>query len=177
MGQTIVSYEDDTLVPEAIDVTVADLEADAKVLRRERRALAPVQQSLESQGFYAYGGFDDQRRWSVSVDDEAGRVDVRVGADGFDVELWGSSPGLFADESNEWKRRARERLARIQIAGIARGQLEVHQHAYWDDIDHGVAVRVIYHVSFARAPQIGAFVREHFPEVDRVIGFVESQLT
>lgn len=169
--------EDDLFPPEAIDITLADLESDANVLRRERRALEPVQQSLEALGYYAYGTFDDQRRWSVAVDDEAGRVDVRIGDDGFDIELWGSSPGLYSDEENEWKRRAHERLARMQIATISRGMLAPHQNAYWDEVDHGVAVRVIYRVAFARAPQIGAFVREHLPELDEVIGFVESQLT
>lgn len=169
--------EQDEFPPEIIDITVADLDTDAETVRRERRALGPVQQSLESQGFYAYGTFDDQRRFSIAVDDEAGRVDVRVGDDGFEVELGGSSPGLFSDEDNEWKRRAYERLARIQIANIARGQLAPHQHAYWDEVDHGVGVRLSYRVAFSRGPQIGAFVREHFPEVDEVIGFVESQLS
>jgi hypothetical protein len=172
-----MDHEDDDFTPEIIDVTVADLETDAEAVRRERRALAPVQKSLESQGFYAYGTFDDQRRFTIAVDDEAGRVDVRVGDDGFEVELGGSSPGLFSDEENEWKRRAHERLARMQIANIARGQLAPHQRAFWDDVDHGVGVRLLYQVSFARAPQIGAFVREHFPEVDQVLGFVESQLS
>ena len=169
--------DDDEFIPEVIDVTVADLETDAEILRRERRALEPVMTALQSQGFYAYGAFDDQRRWSVAVDHEAGRVDVRIGADGFDIELWGSSPGLFSDEDNEWKRRAYERLARMQIANVARGQLAAHQHAYWDEVDHGVAVRLNYQVAFARAPQIGAFVVEHFPEVDEILGFVESQLS
>ena len=172
-----MDYEDDDFIPELIDVTVADLETDAETVRRERRALEPALKSLQSQGFYAYGTFDDQRRFSIAVDDEAGRVDVRVGDDGFEIELWGSSPGLFSDEDNEWKRRVHERLARMQIANIARGQLAPHQHAYWDEVDHGVAVRLLFQVAFARAPQIGAFVREHFPEVDEVIGFVESQLS
>jgi hypothetical protein len=172
-----VDHRDDEPTTEPIDVTVADLETDAEIVRRERDALKPVQQSLQTQGFYAYGAFDDQRRWTVNVDDEAGHVDVRVGDDGFEIELWGSSPGLFSDEENEWKRRAHERLARLQIAAIARGQLEPHQHIFWDEVDHGVGVRLTYQVAFSRAPQIGAFVREHFPEVDDVIGFVESQLS
>lgn len=172
-----MDFQDDEPIIEPVDVTLADLASDAEIVRRERKALEPIQQSLQAQGFYAYGAFDDQRRWSIAVDDEAGRVDVRIGDDGFDIELWGSSPGLFSDEENEWKLRAHERLARIQIANIARGQLAPHQHAYWDDVDHGVAVRLSYQVPFSRAPQIGAFVREHFPEVDEVLGFVESQLT
>ena len=172
-----MDQQDDEPIIEPIDITVADLQTDAEIVRREREALKLVQQSLQTQGFYAYGAFDDQRRWTVNVDDEVGHVDVRVGDDGFEIELWGSSPGLFSDEENEWKRRAHERLARLQIMAIARGQLEPHQHAFWDDVDHGVGVRLTYQVAFSRAPQIGAFVREHFPEVDDVIGFVESQLS
>ena len=172
-----MDYEEEEIVSEPIDVTVADLETDAAALRRQNRALEPVQQSLEKQGFYAYGTFDDQRRYSIAVDDEAGRVDVRIGDDGFEIELWGSSPGFFSDQENEWKRRAQERLARMQIANISRGQLAPHQTAYWDEVDLGVAVRLVYQLPFARAPQIGAFVREHFPEVDEVLGFVESQLS
>jgi hypothetical protein len=62
-----------------------------------RQALIPVQESLAAAGFYAYGTFDDQHRWTVAVDDEAGRIDVRVGSDGYEVELWASSPGLYVE--------------------------------------------------------------------------------
>src|SRR5215211_4937741 len=98
-----------------------------------RRALEPVQASLTEAGFYAYGTFDDQHRWTIAVDDEAGRIDVRVGADGYEVELWASSPGLYVEEENEWRRRSLERLARITIPNIVRGFLAPHQSATWDE--------------------------------------------
>src|SRR5215218_5545301 len=142
-----------------------------------RRALEPVQRSLTDAGFYAYGTFDDQHRWTIAVDDEAGRVDVRVGPDGFVVELWASSPGLFADEENEWRRRALERLARMTIPNISQGQLEPHQTASWDEIDHGVAVRLHYELPFTQGETIGPFVRAHFPELDDLLTFVESRIT
>jgi hypothetical protein len=141
-----------------------------------RRALEPVRQSLADAGFYAYGTFDDQHRWTIAVDDEAGRVDVRVGPDGFVVELWASSPGLFADEQNEWRRRALERLARMTIPNVSRGQLEPHQTAMWDEVDHGVAVRLTYELPFTRAETIGAFVRAHLSELDDVLTLVESRV-
>jgi hypothetical protein len=159
-----------------VDVTVADLTGAAADLPREHRALAPVQQSLEAAGYYAYGSFDDQQRWSIAVDDEAGRVDVRIGEDGFVLELWSSSPGLFSDVENEWRRRAQERLARMTIPNIARGMLAPHQSAYWDEVDQGVAVRVRYELPFTRAAQVGAFVREHFPELEEILTAVESQI-
>jgi len=141
-----------------------------------RRALEPVRRALSDAGFYAYGTFDDQHRWMIAVDDEAGRIDVRLGPNGFLVEIWTSSPGLFADEENDWRRRARERLARMTIPAIARGQLEPHQSAWWDEVDHGVAVRLTYEIPFSRADEIGDFVRSKLPELEDLLSFVEGQV-
>ncbi|MGH2531957.1 MAG: hypothetical protein ACRDJW_06575 [Thermomicrobiales bacterium] len=141
-----------------------------------RKALAPIKASLEAAGFYAYGTFDDQHRWVIAADDEAGRVDVRVGDDGYHVELWASSPGLFVDEENEFRRRAHERLARMTLPRITQGMLASHQSAEWDEVDQGVAVRLRYEVPFARAEEIGELVRGHLPELDELLGFVESRV-
>ena len=142
-----------------------------------RRALEPVQQSLTEASFYAYGTLDDQNRWTIAADDEAGRVDVRVGQDGFEVELWTSSPGLYAEEENEFRRRTLERLARMTIPNIARGFLQPHQSASWDEIDQGVAVRLRYELPFTRAGDVGPFVRAKLPELEELLGFVETQVT
>ena len=99
--------DDDVTIERPIDLTVASLDQDIDIVERDRQALAPVLASLKASGFYAYNTYDDQHRWTVAVDDEAGRIDVRVGMDGFRVEFWASSPGMFADVDNEWKRRAR----------------------------------------------------------------------
>lgn len=141
-----------------------------------RRALEPVQASLSEAGFYAYGMLDDQHRWAIAADDEAGRVDVRVGADGFEVELWASSPGLFVEEENEFRRRARERLARMTIPNVARGFLQPHQSASWDETEQGLAVRLRYELPFTRSGDVGAFVREKLPELETLLGFVETQV-
>ena len=71
--------------------------------------------------------------------------------DGYHVELWGSSPGMFADDENEWKRRAQQRLVRIMLPNIARGHLAENQHAVWDEVDQGIAVRIAYELPFTRA--------------------------
>ena len=55
----------------------------ADVIARARETLAPVRDALERAGFYAYGTIDDENRWVISADDEAGHVDVRVGPDGY----------------------------------------------------------------------------------------------
>lgn len=151
----------------------ADIELDA---RDERAALEPVRASLEAAGFYAYGTFDDQHRWTIAVDDELGRVDVRIGPDGYTLELWNSSPGLFVEEENEWRRRALERLARRVVPRIAQGQLEPHQSAEWSEVDHGVAVRLTFELPFHQAQDAGAIVRSRFPELDDLLTYVESQV-
>lgn len=149
---------------------------DSGSLARDRATLEEARRSLEAEGFYAYGTVDDQNRWTIAVDDEAGRVDVRVGEDGLEVTFWASSPGLFADEENEWRRRARERLARITLPNIARGFLEPHQRASWDEVDHGIAVTMTYELPFTRAGDVGRFARERLPALDELLAVIERQL-
>ena len=146
------------------------------VIARDRLALAPALDSLKEAGYYAYGTLDDQSRWTIAVDDELGRVDVRVGDDGFEIVLSVSSPGLYADEENIWKRRSRSRLARMTIPRIARGFLEPHQRAVWDEIEEGVAVFEHYQLPFNRARDIGQFVRTHHPKLEDVLTQIERQL-
>lgn len=145
-------------------------------IARDRLALAPVLESLKAAGYYAYGTLDDQSRWTIAVDDELGRVDVRVGDDGFHVVLTMSSPGLYADEENFWRQQSRNRLARITIPRIARGYLEPHQSASWDDIEEGVTVSEHYELPFNRADDIGEFVREQLPKLEDVLTLFEREL-
>jgi hypothetical protein len=160
------------------DVDLAVLQADRPdEVITARKALVPVEQSLRDAGFYAYGMFNDQHRWIVASDTEEGRIDVRVGQDGYEVQLWATSPGLYADVENEWRRRAMERLARMTIPRIAQGMLEPYQSAEWDDVDHGVGVRITFEVPFTRVNDIGAIVRERLPELETLLSFVESQVT
>ena len=168
--------DDEFQLNRPIDLTISSLDQDIDIVERDKQALEPVRASLTATGFYAYTTYDDQQRWTVAVDDEAGRVDVRVGMDGYHIEMWASSPGMFADEENEWKRRAQQRLVRIMLPNIARGHLAENQHAYWDDVDQGVSVRVTYELPFTRAEQIGQFVRQHLPELEDLLTLVESQI-
>jgi hypothetical protein len=145
-------------------------------IARDRLALAPVLESLKSAGYYAYGTLDDKSRWTIAVDDEIGRVDVRVGDDGFQIVLWMSSPGLYADEENVWRQQSRARLARISIPRIARGFLEPHQSAMWDEVDEGVAVTEHYELPFNRASDVGKFVREQLPRLESLLELIEREL-
>lgn len=145
-------------------------------LARAREALAPVQVALAASGFYAYGTVDTEHRWVISADDEAGHIDVRVGDDGFQVDLWTTSPGMFSEEENEFRRRAMERLARRTLPAVEQGFLDPHQAAWWDESEGGPAARVRYELPFIRAADAGAFVRERLPELERLIGFIETQI-
>jgi hypothetical protein len=145
-------------------------------IARDKRALEDVRRSLIDAGFYAYGTIDDQNRWSIAVDDEMGRVDVRIGDDGYDVVLWASSPGLYADEESPWRQRSRARLARMMLPNIARGYLEDHQAASWDEVDQGVAITEHYQLPFNRVGDIGQFVRERLPYLEHVLTLIERQL-
>jgi len=135
-----------------------------------------AQAALEAADFYAYGTVDTEHRWVISADDEAGHVDVRVGDDGFQVDLWTTSPGLFSEEENEFRRRAMERLARRTLPNIEQGFLESHQATWWDESEGGPAARIRYELPFGRAGDAGAFVRERFPELERLIAFIETQV-
>lgn len=156
---------------------ILDFRHDSRdTLARAREALVPVQAALEAAGFYAYGTVDTEHRWVISADDEAGHVDVRVGDDGFQVDLWTTSPGLFSEEENEFRRRAMERLARRTLPAVEQGFLDPHQAAWWDESEGGPAARVRYELPFGRAADAGIFVRERMPELERLITFIETQV-
>jgi hypothetical protein len=146
-------------------------------IARDRKALEPVRDSLERAGFYAYGSIDAENRWVVSADDEAGHVDVRVGADGYQLDLWATSPGLFSEEENAFRRRAMERLARMSIPAVQQGFLAPHHAAWWDETDGGPAARIRYEIPFTAAAQTGAFAREHLPDLEKLLDFIATQVS
>jgi hypothetical protein len=158
-------------------LTEQDEGGDPEDIPLHQRVLDPVRDALAAAGFYAYGTLDDRGRWTIAADDEAGHVDVRVGQDGYAVEVWGTSPGLYADEENDFRRRALERLVRMTLPAVNRGMLAPHQRASWDDTEAGVMVRIAYELPFIRTADIGLFARERLAELEETIAFVESQVT
>jgi hypothetical protein len=146
-------------------------------IARARETLAPVRDALERAGFYAYGTIDAENRWVVSADDEAGHVDVRVGPDGYQLDLWGTIPGLFSEEESDYRRRAMERLARMTIPRVQQGFLAPNQAAWWDDTEGGPAARIRYELPFTAAAQTGAFAREHLPELEKLLDFIATQVS
>jgi hypothetical protein len=145
-------------------------------IARARAALAPVRDALERAGFYAYGTIDEENRWVIRADDEAGHVDARLGADGYEIDLWATAPGLFVEEENDFRRRAMERLARMSIPAIAQGFLAPHQAVWWDEVEAGPAARIRYELPFTRADHAGTFVREHFAELEQLLDFITTQV-
>jgi len=145
-------------------------------LEEDQRTLEPVRQALREDGFWAYGTIDESNRWSIAVDDEIGRVDVRIGRDGYEIEMRASSPGLYAEEDSPWRRQSRARLARIQIPRIARGYLEAHQNAMWDEEIEGVTVVETVEMPFHRAADIPGFVRKRLPEIEDLVTMIEREL-
>jgi hypothetical protein len=135
-----------------------------------------VRDSLEQAGFYAYGTVDEENRWVIRADDDAGHVDARLGADGYEIDLWATAPGLFADEENDFRRRAMERLARMSLPAIAQGFLAPHQATWWDEIEAGPAARIRYELPFTRADHAGTFVHERFPELEQLLDFITTQV-
>ncbi len=141
-----------------------------------RALLVPVKASMEAAGFYAYSTINQDQRLEVASDDEEGRFDIWVEGETYVITLWASSPGLFMDEENQWRRRAMERLARITIPRVAEGQLADHQQAMWDEDDRGVAVRLTFRLPLARAVDVGPFIRSRIPELNEVLEYVERQV-
>jgi hypothetical protein len=142
----------------------------------DREALQPVLQELSAAGLYAYITVDDMSRWTVASDTEFGRIDVRVGADGFELDVWDTSPGLFWEEEEDHRREAFERLARVSLPAIARGMLDAGQQAWWDDADHGVGVRVQCELPFARREQIASIAERQLEILNDTIAVLERRL-
>jgi hypothetical protein len=111
-------------------------------MRETRAALEPVVSILRQAGFWAYPLYGDEG-WLVACDTESGRIDVRIGTDGYLVEVWDVSPGLYFDEEDERKRAVKERLARLTLSRL----VETIRHApvtdterllreaWWDEED------------------------------------------
>jgi hypothetical protein len=139
-------------------------------------ALEPVAAAFRAAGLYAYRTPDAENRWSVACDLEDGHIDVRIGADGYELDVWASSPGMFVDQEDERRRAALERLARISLPGIRRGFLEEHQSVEWDEHEHGIAVRNRYQVPFSAGERLPQIALERLSDVNDLLRYLEQRL-
>lgn len=142
----------------------------------DRVALRPLAAALEAAGFYAYLSLDHEGRWMVASDSEAGRIDVRIGRDGYELDVWDVSPGLFLEEEDEHRQHALERLARVSLPGLRRGYLSPDQEVWWEEELHGVGARLHVELPFAAQPRLGEIALDRLDELNALISFVESKL-
>lgn len=142
----------------------------------DRAALQPIVALLSASGLYAYLMVDDMSRWTVASDTEYGRIDVRIGADGYELDVWDTSPGLFWEEEEDHRREALERMARVSLPAVARGVLDAGQQAWWDEGDHGVGVRQRYELPFAQREQLADIARRQLEILNDAITLLERRL-
>lgn len=144
--------------------------------RRGRASLEPVAEALRAAGFYAYIALDAENRWAVACDTDEGRIDVRFGEEGYELDVWDTSPGLFLEEEDERRRGAQERLARVSLPALARGYLLPNQEVWWDEADQGVGLRLRGTLPFSARDQIPEIARRRLAELNELIAFIEQQL-
>lgn len=144
--------------------------------RGHREALEPVVGFFRAAGLYAYRTLDDQNRWCVASDLEDGHIDVRIGADGFELDVWATSPGMFADEENDRRRSALERLARISMPALRRGYLDENQELEWNHDEHGVSLRTRYVLPFSAGERLPEIATSRLAEVNASLRFIERKL-
>ncbi len=142
----------------------------------ERSVLESARKALIAADFYAYLSLTDDQTWAVVADDLEGHVDIRVANGRIQLEVWDSSPGLFAEEESDWRQKALERLARRVVPNVARGFLAENQFAEWSNEDQGVRVRIRTNLPYDQVGEVGLVARKSFPELDRVLTLVESEI-
>ncbi len=141
-----------------------------------RVALEPVVEIFRNAGFYAYRTLDAENNWSVAIDLEEGHIDVRIGADGYELDVWATSPGLFVDEEDTRRRHALERLARISLPGMRRGFLEENQSLDWDEHERGLSLRSRFILPFSVDERLPGIALEQLEELNRMLGFLERRI-
>ncbi|HBY46875.1 MAG TPA: hypothetical protein PK593_05820 [Thermomicrobiales bacterium] len=139
-------------------------------------ALETITSVFTEAGFYAYRTLDDENRWSVAIDIEEGHIDVRIGPDGYDLDVWAVSPGLFVDEEDSRRRHALERLARISIPGFRRGFLEENQTLEWSERDLGLSLRASFSVPFSAASRLPGLALEQLGELNNHLRTIERRI-
>jgi hypothetical protein len=145
-------------------------------ISEHRTALDPIVQTFRDHGVYAYGTVDDENRWCVAADLEAGHIDVRIGLDGYELDVWATSPGMFVEEENERRKKAMERLVRVSIPGIQRGYLDDHHLLTWDDFEQGIALRKSVALPFSVDGRLPEIAMSQLEELNETLTFLESRL-
>lgn len=141
-----------------------------------RTALEPVAGIFRDAGFYAYRTLDDENNWCVACDLEEGHIDVRIGDDGYEMDVWATSPGLFIEEEDTRRRYALERLARVSLPGIRRGLLEENQTITWDEHERGLSLRSRFILPFSIDERMPAVAIQQLGELNNALNAIERRI-
>ncbi len=139
-------------------------------------ALQPIVHIFKAEDLWAYGTFDDENRWCVACDLETGHIDIRIGEDGYALDVWAILTGMFVDEENYRRRMALERLARVSIPGLQRGFLDELHTLSWDDSEKGLALRKSVQVPFSATPLLPTIAIDQLNDLNRTLLYIERQL-
>ncbi len=145
-------------------------------ITEHRIALDPVVRTFREQGVYAYGTVDDENRWCVAADLEAGHIDIRIGLDGYELDVWATSPGMFVEEEDPRRRQAMERLVRVSIPGIQRGYLDENHLLTWEDSEAGIALRKSVALPFSVDARLPEIALDQLEELNETLAALESRL-
>ncbi len=145
-------------------------------IREHHTALEPIVGIFKDAGFYAYRTLDDENRWSVACDIDEGHIDVRIGDDGYELDVWTTSPGLFVDEEDDRRRHALERLARISLPGMRRGFLEENQTLDWVEQERGLALRSRFMLPFSASSRLPNVAMDQLTELNQQLTFLERKI-
>jgi hypothetical protein len=149
---------------------------DTWAIPEHRIALEPVVRILRDAGLYAYRTIDEENNWSVAIDLEEGHVDIRIGEDGYELDVWATSPGLFVDEEDPRRRHALERLARISIPGLRRGFLEENQILEWNDLERGLSLRSRFVLPFSADERLPQIALDQLRELNQHLSVIERRI-
>jgi hypothetical protein len=141
-----------------------------------RIALEPVVDIFRDAGFYAYRTLDDENNWCVACDLEEGHIDIRIGDDGYELDVWATSPGLFIEEEDTRRRHALERLARVSLPGIRRGLLEENQTIEWDENERGLTLRSRFILPFSINERMPGVALQQLGELNDALSVIERRI-
>ena len=145
-------------------------------IAEHRTALEPVVAIFRDAGFYAYRTLDGENNWCVACDLEEGHIDIRIGDDGYELDVWATSPGLFVEEEDTRRRYALERLARVSLPGIRRGMLEENQTIEWDENERGLSLRSRFIVPFSINERMPAVALQQLGELNDALTVIERRI-
>lgn len=141
-----------------------------------RIALEPVVDIFREAGFYAYRTLDAENNWCVACDLEEGHIDIRIGDDGYELDVWATSPGLFVEEEDTRRRHALERLARVSLPGIRRGFLEENQTIEWDENERGLSLRSRFILPFSINERMPRVALDQLAELNTALTTIERKI-